>query len=235
MASLEGKTAFITAAGSAVGQACAAALAASGASLCLADHDQTAIPTSDYPTRSLKLRLDLHTEASWQDAFRRCQQELGGLDVVVLCNAAGRGGGRIVDTSLDAFREVLYGTGLVAWIGQKQAVLAMRKAGQGGAIVHVSSVLGVIAAPDAAAFCAAAAGIVMSARAGALECAKAADGIVINTVLSAPVSAEDRGCLPDVPPVEPEDVAAAVVFYATDGAAYMTGTELPVDAGLLCR
>ena len=81
----------------------------------------------------------------------------------------------------------------------------------------------------------------MSARAAALECAKAGDGIVVNTVLAGPVQGDDGRCfpptdlLPDALPVTPQDVAAAVLFYATDGAAYMTGTELPVDRGMLCR
>ena len=81
----------------------------------------------------------------------------------------------------------------------------------------------------------------MSARAAALECAKAADGIVVNTVLAGPVVGDHGRCfpasavLPESPMVSPEDVAQAVLFYATDGAAYMTGTELPVDGGRLCR
>jgi NAD(P)-dependent dehydrogenase (short-subunit alcohol dehydrogenase family) len=235
MGLLTGKTAFISAAGSLVGQACASALFDCGARVCLADADRAAIRLPGDPRKSLAVDLDVQDEASWQTAFRSCQQELGSLDVVVLCDTGGRGSGRLVDTSLDAFRQILYGTGLVAWTGQKQAVIAMRQAGVGGAIVHVTSVLGVVAAPEAAAYCAGAAGTVMLARAGALECAKAADGIVINTVLSAPVNGEERGCLSTVPRVSPADVAAAVVFYATDGAAYMTGTELPVDRGFVCQ
>ncbi len=63
------------------------------------------------------------------------------------------------------------------------------------------------------------AGILYSSKAAALECAREKDGIVVNAVLVGDVPASD--------------IAESVFFYATDGAAYMTGTDLPVDDGYL--
>jgi len=235
---LGGKTAFIAGASSAVGRACAVALAGCGAQICLADDDERRVSdvaaTLGMP-KVLALPLDFRDEASWRKALEDCLTGLGSLDVLVLCPSGRSGNGAIVDTSLESFRDTLYETGFTAWLGQKQGVLAMRAVARGGAIIHVTSVLGVMAAPGVAACCAGAAGSVMSARAAALECAKAGDGIVVNTVLCGAVEGCEPGHLPDAPRVQPEDVAAAVVFYATDGARYMTGTELPVDGGLLCR
>ena len=244
MGSLGGKTAFISAATSVVGTACARLLAAEGARVCVADADHDAVARLAAELQApdaLGVALDMQDEASWTAALQRCAADLQAPHIVVLCSGAFHGGRPIVDTGLSVFREALYGSGFAAWLGQKQAVLALRAAGDGGAIIHVTSLLGRIAAEGAAGACAGSAGVVMSARAAALECAKAADGIVVNTVLSGPVAGDDGRCfpagltLPDAPTVAPEDVAAAVLFYATAGAAYMTGTELPVDGGRLSR
>ncbi len=243
MGDLGGKTAFISAATTAVGRACAQALGSSGAALCLADPDldaaQHLAAAIDAPA-ALATGLQPQSADSWSTATARCLSEFDRLDVLVLCAGPRAAESGISDTRLEDFRAALHGVGLAAWLGQKYGVLAMRAAGRGGAVVHVTSVLGRLAAPRAAAVCAGSAGVLMSARAAALECAKAGDGIVVNTVLTGPVAGDEEHCfsaaanVPDAVLVTPQDVAAAVLFYATHGAAYMTGTEIPVDGGRSC-
>ncbi len=208
--SLEEKTAFVSAGTSVVGAACARAFAAQGARICVADGDPHAavrMAAELQAPAALGVALDMQDEASWAAALERCVGELQGLNVVVLCSEVFHGGEAIVETSLSGFRDALYGSGLAPWLGQKQAVLALRGGGEGGAIIHVTSLLGRIAAQDAAGACAGSAGVLMSARAAALECAKAGDGIVVNTVLSGPV------------------------FLMSDGAQHVTGAAIVVDGG----
>ena len=243
MADLTGKTAFISAATSVVGRACATALSASGARVCLADADAAAAASlaRTLAPATTFIGLDSCDEGSWQEATAHCLAELQALDILVHCEGCFDGSRPIIDTPLEDFKAALYGSGMAGWLALKHGILTMRKAGRGGAIVQVTSILGRVATANAAASCAAAAGVVMAARAAALECAKHGDGIVVNTVLAAPVAGDDGQSFPDansVPGatvVAPGDVAEAVLFLASDGAAYMTGTELPVDGGFLSR
>jgi NAD(P)-dependent dehydrogenase (short-subunit alcohol dehydrogenase family) len=105
-------------------------------------------------------------------------------------------------------------------------------------VVHVLSVLARVAAPGVAALCAASRGLLMSAKSAALECARARDGVLVNAVLAGRIEGDpehwpDGSLLPAAPVVTVEEVAAGVRFMAREGAAYMTGADLPVDGGFL--
>jgi NAD(P)-dependent dehydrogenase (short-subunit alcohol dehydrogenase family) len=143
----------------------------------------------------------------------------------------------IAAQSADQFMATFDAIGEAAWLVQKHAILNMRETG-GGVVIHVLSVLARVAAPDCAGVCAADRGVLMSAKSAALECAKAKDKIVVSAVLAGRIDGDpdhwpDGTLLPHAPVVTPEDVAEGVVFLAGDGAAYMTGVELPVDGGFL--
>ena len=166
VSSLSGKTAFVFGANCAIGQACAETLSVQGARLFTADHNDLD---------------DRGSDEAWQDLLQRSVKKLGRLDIYVHCDPVAPGR-PVCETPLSDFREALYDSALSAWLGQKHAILAMREHG-GGAIVQVISTLARAAAVNAAAGCAAHAGILMSSKAAALECAKHNDGIVINAVL----------------------------------------------------
>ncbi len=143
----------------------------------------------------------------------------------------------IADLDPNTFMSVFNGIAETAWLAQKHAVLALRK-NNGGVIINVTSVLARVAAANCAPVCAAARGVLMSTKSAALECAKAKDNIVVSAVLAGRMEGDpehwpDGSLLPGAPTVTPEDVAAGVLFLATDGAAYMTGVEMPVDGGFL--
>ena len=244
MQTLKGKTVFIAVADSVVGRACARVLSMRGANICLAaanedDAQRVAKELNGAPFSCVS--LDVKDETSWQKAFAASVATHGALDIFVQCVGRYHGGSPIVETSLADFKDAIYDTGVAAWLGQKQAILTMRAGGAGGGIIHVTSLLGRDAIPNAAATCAASSGIVMSSKAAALECAKNKDKIVVNTVLAGPVDGDNGEHYPPVEDclagslVSADDVAEAVLFYATDGAAYMTGTELPVEGGMLCQ
>jgi NAD(P)-dependent dehydrogenase (short-subunit alcohol dehydrogenase family) len=195
---------------------------------------------------------------AWDRAFARETARHGGLDLVV--NARHYVERAWIEAAGGAaFGAAFRRNASANWLVQKSAILALRRsrpgdaasAGQAGAggetavavsdrrvLINVLPVLARIAAPGCAAVCAAARGLLMSTRSAALECARARDGLIVSAVLAGRIDGDARhwpdvGLLPRAPLVTPDDVAAGVLFLATDGAAYMTGVELPVDGGLL--
>lgn len=224
MSPISGKAALIHAPpGCPIGDACVTALLAEGVRVYATQHSD------------VTERFDQLSDTGWAALMQRCLAELNGLDIFICC-APREQGVSIADTSLARFRELLYRSALAAWLGQKHAIMAMREHSQRGVIVHITSVLARAAADRAAAQCAAEAGILMSSKAAALECAKAEDGIVVNTLLAGPIEEDGADRLQQGNTrVEAADVAAAALFLVSDGADYMTGTELAVDAGWLSR
>lgn len=224
MSALSGKTALVHAqAGCGIGDACTLALQTAGAGV-FATHQLSDVD-----------EYDLLSDAGWQALVQRCLEELGRLDIFVCC-APRNPATAITGTSLAQFQDILYDSALKGWLGQKHAVLAMREHGRGGGIVHVTSVLARAAVENAAAQSAAEAGLLMSAKAAALECAKRGDGILVNTVLAGPIEEDGASnLLPEHAAVSASSVADAALFLLSDGADYMTGTEIAVDRGFLSR
>jgi len=175
-------------------------------------------------------------EAAWAEMFSGIAASRGRIDVVVNASHKVRRAS-IAETDADQFMAAFDVLAETAWLAQKHAVLSLRKTG-GGVIINVTSILARIAAPDCASLCAAARGVLMSTKSAALECAKAGDKIVVSAVMAGRIENDpdhwpDGKLLPAAPIVTAEDVAEGVVFLATDGAAYMTGVEMPVDGGYL--
>lgn len=225
MSDLTGKVAFVTNAGGAVGQACVAKLRQAGAQVC-------AVSGS---SGDLSVDVDLMSQESWDEAFKECVDKLGGLDVLVIFTP-GQASPSIETTPLADFKATHRGMAIPAFLAQNRGILAMRSVGSAGALVHVLPAAARAALDGAAAACAASAGILFSSKSAALECAKAKDGIVVNAILVGPVQGEVL--LPygaDVSLIAPDAVADAVLFYATDGAVYMSGMDLPLDNGFLAQ
>jgi NAD(P)-dependent dehydrogenase (short-subunit alcohol dehydrogenase family) len=182
------------------------------------------------------LMLSGRDEEAWAAEFARIAAQHGRVDVVV--NAVHRSQvASISEQSADQFMSVFDDIGETAWLCQKHAIMTMRKSG-GGAVINVTSVLARVAAPGCAAICAADRGVLMSTKSAALECAKAKENIIVSATLAGRIEGDaahwpDGSLLPHAPIVTPEDVAHGVLFLVTDGAAYMTGVELPVDGGFL--
>lgn len=217
MSDLSGKVAFVANADTPTGQACAAKLQAAGARVCI-----------DQPG-------DVMSQDTWAQAFQACLADHGGLDVLVIVTAA-QPTSPIEDLGLDNFVSAHRSMAVPAFLAQNQGILAMRSTGNSGAVVHVIPAAARSGMDGAVAACTASAGILFSSKSAALECAKAKDGIVVNAVLAGPVEGE-----PDLPyadgtsKVSPDAVADAVLFYAAEGAVYMSGMDLPVDDGLLAQ
>ncbi len=174
-------------------------------------------------------------QKSWDTAYKACLNQFGRLDVLVI-PTMGESSAPIENLAFDSFVTAHRSMAVPAFFAQSRGILAMREAGQGGAVIHVLPAAARAAVDGAVAACAASAGILFSSKLAALECAKAKDGIVVNTVLVGPVAGTPPLPYPlSIKAISPQSVAESVLFYATDGAAYMSGMDLPVDDWFLAQ
>jgi NAD(P)-dependent dehydrogenase (short-subunit alcohol dehydrogenase family) len=188
------------------------------------------------------VRLDVTREADWHEAVALAERRFGKLDVLV--NNAGIGAvGRIEDTTLDAWERVMSVNATGVFLGTKAVIAAMRRAG-GGSIVNISSQLGLVGMDDSSPQYTASKGAVrLLTKTTALQYAR--DGIRANSVHPGPIvtpMTERRRADPETYrrmllriPLgrygEPEEVAYAVLYLASDESAFVTGSELVIDGG----
>ena len=185
------------------------------------------------------VHLDVSSEESWEAAVEAC----GGVLHVLVNNAGVLGPfSPITKTSMDELRRTvdinLYGT----FLGIKHGGALIAKSG-GGAIVNISSISGMWGTPYAAAYTASKWAIRGLTKAAALELGR--DGVRVNSVHPGGVKTPMTAAMGDdgdsdwyrrlpIPRIgTPEDIAGAVLFLASDDAAYITGAELLIDGGTL--
>ena len=187
-------------------------------------------------------RLDVTREADWEQAVALAVSRFGKLNVLV--NNAGIGGAsRIEDTTAEAWDRVMDVNAKGVFLGTKAAIPAMRRAG-GGSIVSISSQLGLVGMDDSSPQYTASKGAVrLLTKTTALQYAR--EGIRCNSVHPGPIvtpMTERRRAEPAVYqrmlsriPLgrygEPDEVAYAVLYLASDESAFVTGIVLVIDRG----
>lgn len=246
---LEGRVAIVTGAGQAgkgIGQACARALAEAGASVVVASRTEAnARSVADEITasgaRALAFGVDVARADQVDAMVAAALAEFGRVDVLVN-NAGITRDGLIARMAEDAWDAVLDTNLKGAWLTIKAVTRTMMKQ-RSGAIVNMSSVMGLTGNAGQANYAASKAGLIGLTKSAAKELAPR--GIRVNavapgwieTAMTAALGNEFREqVLAGVPLARlgsPEDVASAVLFLCSDAAAYITGQVLTVDGGLV--
>ena len=250
MANVNQKVGFITGGGSGIGLGIATALAQRGIRLALMgrDADKLARATTGLPDAATVLTIagDVGNEADVERAVATVVERCGRLDYAV--NAAGTGSfGGVADQSFESWSFTLRTNLDGTMLALKHESAAMLKLGNGGAIVNVSSIAGILTHRMMSAYCVSKAGVEMLTRCAADELGE--HGIRVNalrpglvpTDLAAPLAAHPlaRANYESLMPLgrlgTVEDVAQAASFLLSDAASWITGQVFAVDGGHTLR
>ena len=229
------RTVLVTGGSRGIGLACARAFAAQG--------DRVAVTFSSTPVDEpglLAVKCDVTDPDQVDAALSEIEEQLGAVEVLV-ANAGITRDGLLVRMSEDDFSAVIDTNLTASWRLATRVMPKMMKA-RWGRIIVVSSVGASLGAAGQSNYAASKAGLIGLTRAIAREYGPR--GITANVVAPGPIETDMLAALPDdrraalgaqVPVGRigtPDEVAAAVIFLASEPAAFITGAVVPVDGGI---
>lgn len=243
---LDGRRALVTGGGRGLGLAIAAALAQAGARVAISGRHPQFLEEGLAELRqrgadALAIEADLADVASTRSMVAEATQRLAGLDVLV--NNAGTGARKQPELLTEEEFDSIFDTNVKGlYFASCAAVMLMH---EGGSIVNLASVAGVLADVELAAYCASKGAVIQLTR--VLAAAWGERGIRVNAVApgytDSPLNAHRKVDAAKAEAVvgrtplgrwgKPADVAAAVVFLASDAAAFITGQTLFVEGGYM--
>ena len=251
MRGLKGKVAAVTGAGSGIGQAAAQRLGEEGCKVAVLDRNaEGARQTVESIVRdggdAIAITVDVSDEAGVEAAFKEIVAHYGKLDIV--CSNAGifypTRDGKVADVPLAIWEEIV-GVNLTGmFLTCKHGIAAIRATAGTGAVVLTGSPTGIYGCtPGSSAYSSSKGGVHGLARVMAVD--YASEGIRVNVMIPghtlSPLVAEmalDEAyqsfvkTIPFKRGAQPEEIAGAIAFMASDDASYMTGSLLVVDSGL---
>ena len=249
---LNGKVALITGGASGLGECAATLMAREGASVIIADiqADKGKALATKIGAAAHFVTLDVTSEDQWKAAIAAAVAKFGALHVLV--NSAGIGLGKTVEEiELEEWRRVHAIDLDGVFLGCKHGVAEIKKhtATLGGSIINISSISGIIAGANMAAYNSAKAGVRLLSKSVALHCAKSGYNIRCNSVhptfIDTPILDRYRARFGDevmhqklgrqVPLGRlgrAEEVGWPIVFLASDESSFMTGSEVVIDGGI---
>jgi len=256
MGRLDGKVAMVTGGALGIGRAACLQMAREGAKVVVTDIDDDA--ATDVVTEISRdggtaafWHLDVSSEREVREVFAKVEEGFGRLDVLVN-NAGIAGVNRPTDeVSLEEWEKVIAVNVRGVFLCTREAVPRMRRAG-GGSIINLSSIYGIVGAPDLPPYHASKGAVRLMSKTDALLYAE--DGIRVNSVhpgyIWTPLVEElgrrsDVGVdgfrkqLDEAHPIghvgEPDDIAFGILYLASDEAKFVTGSELVIDGGYTAR
>ena len=251
MKQLENKVALVTGGASRPGQGSAIAdkFASEGAFVFLTDIDENGCIASldvikNNGGQGAALKHNVTDEKDWDNVFAAIKEQKGQLDILV--NNAGISQlGTIDSATSEEYLRVMDTNMHSVFYGTKRAVAMMRETGNGGNIINMSSISGIVGIPGNVAYSAAKAGVRLMTKTVAMETAK--ENIRVNSIHPGLIdtnllagakqeNAENWDMFVQAIPMgrlgEPEDIANCALFLASDQGKYITGAELVVDGGV---
>lgn len=251
MSRFEGKVAVVVGGASGIGRATSELFASEGATVVVADlngplaHETAAACGNS----SIAFQLDVVDETAWDKLTGLLRDTFGGIDI--LANSAGFSYlENVSDATIAHWRRELDVNLTGTFLASQSAISLMKERGAPCAIVHVSSIYGLVGVAHAAAYCATKAGMTMLTKSIALHCADQKWPIRCNSVhptyvdtpllrLKASMYGGEEAMLAsmaaEVPMgriATPRDVADAIAFLSSDASALISGTTLVIDGAM---
>jgi NAD(P)-dependent dehydrogenase (short-subunit alcohol dehydrogenase family) len=257
MGRIANKIALITGAAGGIGLATAELFAQEGAKVVMTDINIGKLEAQGRRMAAEGLTVtvaahDVTLPEDWDRIISATLERHSRLDIVV--NNAGIGHlANVEEETLEGWRRIL-GINLDAvFLGTQKAIKVMKA--QGGSIVNISSIEGIIGESPLAAYNASKGGVRIFTKSAALHCAEQGYGIRVNSIhpgyVITPMVTDTIAALPaDVAEAlqkdllgriplgrlaEAREIAQAILFVASDDASYMTGAELVIDGGYTAR
>jgi NAD(P)-dependent dehydrogenase (short-subunit alcohol dehydrogenase family) len=249
----ENQTVFVTGAGSGIGRETALRCAREGATVVVTDVDveggeETVAAIETLAGDAVFTDLDVTDAEAVRDAVD-ATADAHGLDVIVNNAGIAQSNGPLEEVPLEERDRIVEVNANGVWNGCRAAIPHLRAQGS-GAIVNVASLAGVVGQPWSAAYALTKGGVAKMTRSIAWELGR--HGVRANAVCpgftdtpmvqggleerddpeAAREALERRYALKRLG--EPEEVAAAICFLASDDASFVTGHELVVDGGFTC-
>jgi 3-oxoacyl-[acyl-carrier protein] reductase len=242
MFDLSGKTALVTGASGGIGGAIARTLTQQGAAVALSGTRIDALEAlaSEIGGSARVVPADLGAEGAVDGLARAAEEQMGGIDILV-ANAGVTRDGLLLRMSDEDWRRVIDINLTSAFQLIRASIRGMMKK-RWGRIIGITSVVGVTGSPGQVNYAASKAGMIGMIKAVAHEVASR--GITANCVAPGFIETEMSGVLPaqrrqailDAVPMGrlgvPDEVAASVLFLASDEAAYVTGQTVHVNGGM---
>ena len=251
MGRMAGKVALISGGAEGLGAAIAKLIVAEGGSAMLGDvqADKVQATAAALGDRAAAVELDVRDLAHWDSAVAATLAKFGKLNV--LCNVAGISEpGNVIDVSLDSWQRTIDINLNGTFNGCRAALPAMEASGEKGAIVNMGSMIALRPGAIFAAYAASKAGVTALTKSIALDCAARGVPIRANLIhpgaIRTPMYERYQNAGPMTPqevetafaathPMnrigEPDEVARAAVFLASDESSFTTGVDLTVDGG----
>jgi NAD(P)-dependent dehydrogenase (short-subunit alcohol dehydrogenase family) len=262
MGQVEGKVALVTGGSSGIGAGCAERLAEEGATVVVTDVQDAkggelvaAIEKAGGKARYL--HHDVTSEDAWIGIVADIEKTEGRLDILVNNAGIAVPSPSITMMKLEDWRRQQAVNVEGVFLGLKHSLPLMRKAGNGGSIINMSSVAGLRGSAILAGYCATKGAVRLLTKAIANECAAMKDGIRVNSVhpglIETPIWISIAGmgqpganAPPDLDAMSanavplgvkgvPQDIANGVLWLASSQSRYVTGQELVIDGGMTLR
>src|SRR5438270_2041069 len=234
--SLKGKCAIVTGAAGGIASAIVATFREAGAKVAGIDLDPARIKAD------LAIGCDVSSESDTRAAVERAAGAFGGLHILVNAAAMRDPSATVTELDLSAWNRVFAVNVAGAYLMSRWAIPHMVRSG-GGSIIHIASQLGTVGTPGRVAYCATKGALITMAKAMASD--HAAQKIRVNTLSPGAIETERMlrfGSMEKAREIlgpkhlldrlgQPEEIAAAALFLASDASSFMTGADLRVDGG----